>query len=143
MTYEKFYKAVAEAMGAEILYHGKRTAHTGHYVPDTERPYGVKDGRQVLWLQNAYGTYLANVSDLIGVGGGAEGRCYIEAVPNDNNGWDIFVYYNLIENDPYDKRGTGDGEQILIWQGKTLAAAIKKALAFDPRHDCHKYPIWK
>lgn len=122
ITFEKFYKTIAEAIGGHVTFdsHGE--------------PRISKGGRQVVWLQgdDRPGSKLADIGDLLNNAGRSYTRCYM----GDDTDGSIFVWDNLSSD--YDER---EG-QILIFHGKSLKAAIKRALAYNPFTDSKKFPIW-
>lgn len=121
ITFEKFCNAIAKAIGGEI------------HINSHGEPGIAKDGRRVIWLQgdDRPGTKLADISDIL-VDGRPYSRCYM----SDDTDGSYWVWDNLSAD--YDER---DG-QILIYHGRGLYTAIKKALAYNPFTDSKKFPLW-
>lgn len=121
ITFDKFCTAIATAIGGSI----SRTSHG--------TPVIVRDGRQVVWMQGSDtpGTKLADISDLL-VDGRSYSRCYL----SDDNDGSFWVWDNLTSD--YDER---EG-QVLLYHGKRLGTAIKKALSYNPFTDSKSLPLW-
>lgn len=122
ITFAEFCTAIAEAMGGHVT---------------TSRNYDARisrDGRQICWLDgnDEPGSKLADISDLVDDQGRSTTRCYL----CDDNDGQYYVWDNLCQE--YDDR---EG-QILLYHGKSLKIALRKALAYNPARDSKKYPIW-
>lgn len=121
ITFEKFCNAIARAVGGDV------------HVNSRGEPRIAKDGRHVVWLQgkDEPGTKLAEISDIL-----RDGRPYVRCYMSDDADGSFWVWDNLSKD--YDER---EG-QILIYHGKRLDAAIKRALGYNPFTDSKKFPIW-
>lgn len=125
MNYEKFCNTIAAALKGNVHTNSKKEI-TGVYQPF---------GRQICWLQgnDEPGTKLADISDII-KDGHASTRCYI----SDDNDGSFYVWDNLCPDiDELGREG-----QILLYHGRSLKTAIRKALAYHPWYDSHKFPLW-
>lgn len=118
VTFQKFLKEICRALGADVYFnsHGE--------------PRVTKAGRQVAWVQgnDEPGTKRADISDIVDCFGFSFTRCFL----SDDKDGSFYVWDNLSDTDG----------QVLIYHGKSLKTALKRALAYNPFTDSKKFPLW-